>query len=250
MLTTTLLNGALGLVAVLTFGFCISDVTMFLNPTTEYPLIHLFYTATRSKAAATAMSVILILLLLGACISALATASRQAFSLARDNGLPFSYIWKDVTRIGVEIPLNTVVLSLGVTILLAAINVGSKAAFSTILSLCISSIFTGYVISVGCVLFRRLQGWRLPQHQWNLGVFAVPITFLALMYSIFVLATSFFPRARSNLAPDTMNWAIVIWGAVLVFATGFYAITGKYFYREGRILRSRSFEIFSISRMS
>jgi choline transport protein len=250
MLTTALLNGSLGLVAVLTYCFCIGDVTNFMDPTAKYPLINMFYAATESKAGTTAMATILIMLLLGACISALATASRQASALARDDGLPFSYIWRGIARIGIEMPLNTVLFSLGATVLLVALNVGTQAAFSTVLSLCVSSIFTGYVISTGCVFYRRLQGWKLPQERWNLGAIAVPITFLALVYSIFVFVMSFFPLVRTNLAPDTMNWAILIWGVVFIFATGFYAITAKYFYRGGPILPSRSVEIFSISRMS
>ncbi len=87
MIATTILNGCLGLLTVITISFCITDLEAVLASTTGWPFIEIFYMATNSKAGATAMTSVIIVLTLCACISFLATASRQTFAFARDEGL-------------------------------------------------------------------------------------------------------------------------------------------------------------------
>ena len=90
MIWTVVINGVMGFVMVITFMFCITDLDAALDTETGYPYIEVFYYATNSKAAATGMSSILIILATCCCISNLATASRQSFAFARDQGFPFS----------------------------------------------------------------------------------------------------------------------------------------------------------------
>jgi amino acid transporter len=49
-----------------------------------------FYNATGSIAATIAMTMLIILPLTGSVIACVATASRQTWAFARDNGVPFS----------------------------------------------------------------------------------------------------------------------------------------------------------------
>ena len=90
MIWTVCMNGVMGFVMVITFMFCITDLEAALNTNTGYPYLEVFYYATNSKAAATGMASILIILATCCCISNLATASRQSFAFARDGGFPFS----------------------------------------------------------------------------------------------------------------------------------------------------------------
>lgn len=90
MMVTVVLNGVLGFVMLVTFCFCITDVQTALNTPTGYPFIAVFHNATNSNAGTTGMTCILIVLTVCGCISNVATASRQLFAFARDNGLPFS----------------------------------------------------------------------------------------------------------------------------------------------------------------
>lgn len=90
MVATAVLNGIMGFAMIITYCFCIVDLDAALASNTGYPFIDVFYSATNSKGGATAMASILIVLLSCSCISALATASRQCFAFARDEGLPFS----------------------------------------------------------------------------------------------------------------------------------------------------------------
>lgn len=90
MMWTLILNGATGFIMVITFAFCIGNLTDAITPTYSYAYIDVFYNSTGSKAGATVMACLIILMCLCSTISNVATASRQMFAFARDRGLPFS----------------------------------------------------------------------------------------------------------------------------------------------------------------
>jgi choline transport protein len=100
MIATAILNGILGLVMTITYCFCITDIDTILASPTGYPFIAVFYQATGSKGGTTAMTLVIIVLLIAAGVSILATASRQAFAFARDEGMPFPRTWSKVVRVG------------------------------------------------------------------------------------------------------------------------------------------------------
>jgi choline transport protein len=84
------LNSFMGFIMAVTLIFTLGDVTSILERPTGYPFIQVFYSATESLAATNVMTAIIIICLISCCISEVATASRQIWSLARDSGLPFS----------------------------------------------------------------------------------------------------------------------------------------------------------------
>lgn len=84
------INGSLGFIMVITFCFTLGSVFDILTTPTGYPFIQVFYNATQSNAGTSIMTAILIVNITSACISTVATVSRQTWSFARDQGLPFS----------------------------------------------------------------------------------------------------------------------------------------------------------------
>ena len=84
------LNGCLGFIVVVTYCFALGDITELLTPATGYPFIQVFYNVTQSYTGATLLTSVLIVTITSACISNLATASRQLWSFSRDRGMPFS----------------------------------------------------------------------------------------------------------------------------------------------------------------
>lgn len=106
MIGTVLLNGAAGMVFIITYCFCITDLEAVAFSTADFPYIdasnpfccsfalanmqQVFMAATGSKAGGTAMAVIIPILGFFTTLNALAAASRQVWALSRDNGVPFS----------------------------------------------------------------------------------------------------------------------------------------------------------------
>jgi amino acid transporter len=90
MISTIVLNGTLGFAIVIAFCFCLGDLGADLASPTGYDFIQVFNGATNSNAGTSAMTAILITLVIYATFGFLAPASRQTWAFARDQGLPFS----------------------------------------------------------------------------------------------------------------------------------------------------------------
>ena len=87
---STYANAFLGFIMVITLIFTMGDLEKIAETATGYPFIQVFYNATGSKAGTSVMTLCIILPLTGSVIACIATASRQIWSFARDQGIPFS----------------------------------------------------------------------------------------------------------------------------------------------------------------
>jgi len=80
---------------------------------------------------------------------------------SRDNGPPYSE-WLAVISPRLDVPVNAILLTLFFTCCMSLINLGSKVAFEAMLSLATVALMATYIISIGCVLLKRLRGEDLP----------------------------------------------------------------------------------------
>lgn len=97
MFFTIFINGALGFATYIVILYCFGNVEETLNTPYGFPFVQIFYNATQSTAGTTVMISILIVMYISATFGFVASASRQAWAFARDNGLPFSDLWKRVS---------------------------------------------------------------------------------------------------------------------------------------------------------
>lgn len=94
--------------AIMAFGmavtlcFTMGDTESLLSTTYGLPFVQLFYNAVQSKAGVNAMLAIIIFMSAACTISEVATASRQLWSFARDQGMPFSE-WLSVVSARIEV---------------------------------------------------------------------------------------------------------------------------------------------------
>ena len=90
IMCSVVVNALLGFVMGITLVFTLGDINSLFASVTRQPFIQLFYNATQSYGGTNAMTAIVIILLAACCTSEVATASRQLWSFARDQGLPGS----------------------------------------------------------------------------------------------------------------------------------------------------------------
>ena len=128
-----------------------------------------------------------------------------------------------------NIPFNSVYLTSVASGVLCLINLGSTLGFNIVVSLSLLGLLSTYMLSIGCVLLKRIKGEPLPHARWSLGRFGLPINAFAFFYSGFVLVFSCFP-AVVPVTLQTANWAPVVWAGVIVLAFMVYAIHGKKHY--------------------
>lgn len=99
MVSSTILNGAVGWAIVIAVLFVTVDVDAALESPTGalgYPFMQIFYDATGNKGGASVLIAILITMSLASAIALLATASRLIWAFARDRGLPG---WSTVSKV-------------------------------------------------------------------------------------------------------------------------------------------------------
>lgn len=89
MVMSLFINGVSTIAFSVAILFGIGDIKFALSSPTKYPIIQIFFTATGSKAATTALVCALISTLIFATFGTLASASRLTWAFARDKGLPF-----------------------------------------------------------------------------------------------------------------------------------------------------------------
>ena len=81
---------------------------------------------------------------------------------------------------------------------MALINLGSKVAFEAMLSLATVALMATYLMSIGCVLLKRLRGEDLPSARWSLGRYGMLVNVIALMYTSWsVSQLSIYPLSPS-----------------------------------------------------
>ena len=99
MIVAFFISGALAFGASIAILFSVGDLKTILNTSTNYPIIQIFYIATQSKGATTAIIVGLMLTSVFSTFGLLASASRLTWALARDRGFPFSKYFEHVSTV-------------------------------------------------------------------------------------------------------------------------------------------------------
>ncbi|KAM5430971.1 hypothetical protein McanCB49686_001786 [Microsporum canis] len=145
-----------------------------------------------SKPGATAMTAIMTSLSIFCGMTNMATASRQLFAFARDNGLPFGkFFQKD--PLGWDIPLNAIIFTVIVSSLLSLINIGSTIAFNQITSLGLCALLSSYIVSISCMALKRIRGEALLPSHFRMGALGLPINLLSLAFLVLAYVFCFFP---------------------------------------------------------
>lgn len=138
-----------------------ADLQLPAHPDTGFPFIQIFANSVPSRAGATIMAAIVLLLTWACATGITTTASRMTWSFARDNGLPASkYLAKVDPRTKVPVVACLVVTSIAA--LLTLIYIGSEVAFNDVISLTITGFYGSYLLPASLLLYRRVKGHILP----------------------------------------------------------------------------------------
>ena len=118
-----------------------------------------------------------------------------------------------------NIPLNAVLVSLAISILMSLINIGSTVALNAIETIIISALMSSYMITIGCVLLKRIKGEPLPARRWSLGRYGMAINIASMLFLCPLFVFAFFPLSTPVVA-STMNWNCTMFGGIILLVTG------------------------------
>lgn len=223
------INGTLGFAMLIAILFCIGNIDDALTTPTDFPFIEIFYQASQSAAGATAMTAIVMSMMIFATLAVLAAASRMMWAFARDNGLPFSQYLMRVEPKS-KLPLFAICTSVIITMLLGLINIGSSAAFNAVASLVVAGYLGSYILPISLLLYNRIRNPKSIQYgPWSLGRYGVVVNIFSLIWIFIVMVFSFFPAAIP-ITLETMNWSCLIWGGTQIFGLAYYFLfqRGRY----------------------
>ncbi|KAF2794551.1 putative GABA permease [Melanomma pulvis-pyrius CBS 109.77] len=238
-----LLNGILGFAMLLAYLFCLGDLEAVLESqaTLGYPFLFVFQAGTGSTAGAAVMGLIVVTLGVCSTVGVLASSSRMLWSFARDRGVP---LWTQFIKLDrrTSIPVYTIALTTTVSVLLSLITLGSSVAFSNIVNLSIAGLYSSYLLSCALLLWRRLQPQGINPHNtqvakvgpenlhwgpWHVtGMLGVANNLFACAYLFVLWFWAFWPPAKPVVA-ENMNFSMLTFGGVALFATAWYFLRGK-----------------------
>lgn len=104
LIGTVVINGTLGLAALIAILFCLVDIDAALNSPTGFPLMEITSSAMGPKGATAVITLVLVLFVF-ATVSVYAAASRMLWAFARDNGIPGSR-WFGRVSLPVQYPVT------------------------------------------------------------------------------------------------------------------------------------------------
>jgi choline transport protein len=216
--------------SILAFGFTIALLYTMGNPLvaltsfTGSPIIQIVYQTTQSKRATTALTSLILTNGVFASFSTTASVSRLIWAFARDNGLPFSSFFVQVSPRH-KIPLRALLFVVFIT-LLSLINIGSITAFTAILSLSTLALHISYVLPIVFLILKRISHQPIPWGPYRLGKWGLPVNVFAVAYSIYIIIILPFPPQLPVTAAN-MNYAGPIMGLVLIFAILDWFVRGR-----------------------
>ncbi|KAK4556672.1 hypothetical protein LTR86_006243 [Recurvomyces mirabilis] len=230
MISSALINYATALTMIISLVSAIDPDMLedILATTTGQPWVAVVRQVTGSQAATIALTVLMCFQFTFTSINQATTSSRQLWAFARDKGVPFhKFLSKVSPRDGV--PHNAVFVTLGSTVVFSMIIIGSTIAFNIILSICNVALIVTYIVAIATLFAKRLRGEKLPVSRFNLGRAGIFVNAGALCW-LLVLATFLFFPSVPNPTAQSMNWACLMFGVMVIFAFVWYVVRGRHEY--------------------
>ncbi|KAK3687733.1 amino acid transporter-like protein [Podospora appendiculata] len=245
LMTSLFINGTLGFAMLIALLFSMGDLDSALARNPAYPYMSIFESAVGSTTGAAVMSSLILVMGISATTGSMASASRLIWAFSRDRGLPG---WETLKKVSPRtgIPRIAVITTAVVSILLSFVNIGSPVAFNGVISISIGGILGSYLIAAALLLYRRAIGsigMRHPEEEvthmadsgltwgpWRIpGIVGTANNAFTVAYLIFVEFFIFWP-GTINPTVQSMNWAILPFGAVIIFSIVYYFAWAKKVY--------------------
>lgn len=200
------------LIAVL---FCVQDLDGVINTPTGVPIFAIFLQATKNKAAATCLGVVILGTQVFSGISLITETSRSVYAFARDGAFP-KYTNEYLMQVSktFDVPVIAMLFVSVICAGLICILFGSSTAFFTVMSIATTGLYISYFMCVAVFMVRRkhkLEGY------YNLGKWALWLQIPACLYLVFCIIFMFFPTTIPVDAGN-MNYNCAAIGIIAVLA--------------------------------
>ncbi len=139
-------------------------------------------------------------------LSAVTWSSRTIYAFARDDGMPGSRLWRQVSSKHLT-PAAAVWLSVAIAVLATL----SSGAYAVVTSISVIGLYFSYIIPVYLAWRARGTSAETPRGPWHLGRFGPAVNLLAIVWVIFITVILSVPdnmRAGKSMAVVTLLLSI------------------------------------------
>ncbi|RDA86493.1 hypothetical protein CP532_1994 [Ophiocordyceps camponoti-leonardi (nom. inval.)] len=218
-----------GFVFMLVCLFCIQDVDRVLSPPSGFPFIDITK-STLGRDAAAALIGLFIVNSFGQGVGIVTSSSRLTWSFARDRGLPLGSYWAHVDDYW-RVPARALWLQAGLIGLVGLLYLFAKTVLQAILSVSTIALTLSYAMPIATLMLVGRQ--KLSPGEFRLGRWQGPVAnAVSVVYCAITTVFFFFP-ASPNPTSGNMNYAIAVFGIMLVVSLAFWAVEGRRTYMRG-----------------
>ncbi|KAJ5363109.1 hypothetical protein N7541_003953 [Penicillium brevicompactum] len=218
------ISGAIsGFILMMVCLFCIQDINSVVNSASGLPFMELVQQTVGQTGGAVLMA-LFVTNGLGQGISIVTTASRLTWGFARDGGLPFSTYLSEVSPYW-KAPVRALWFQGAIIALVGVLFLFAETVLNAILSVSTIALTISYGLPIMTVLLMGRD--KLPHGgQFHLGKFGPAANWVSLIYCCVTTVFFFFPSAPNPSGGD-MNYAIGVFGVMLVIAVSFWFVQGS-----------------------
>lgn len=82
--------------------------------------------------------------------------------------------------------------------LLSLITLGSAVAFNIVTSLATGALIASYIVSISCLVIKRVRGQQMLPRRWDLGAAGLPLNIFSVLFLTLIWIMTFFLSRRST----------------------------------------------------
>ncbi|KAL7821772.1 amino acid/polyamine transporter I [Trichoderma gracile] len=223
--------------------FTIQNLDNVLDPSTGLPFVELLQETVGLNGAATLVA-LFIFNGMGQGVSVLTSSSRLTWSFARDGGIPFAAYFSYVDPTW-QVPGRALWLQAFLISLVGVLYLFANTVLEAILSVSTIALTVSYAMPIIVLLLVGRD--KLPPGEFRLGRLGTPLNVVSIIYCAITTVFFLFPGAP-NPAPSDMNYAIAVFGVMLVAAVAFWFVKGRVSFMQmddelvGQVVRELSYD--------
>jgi choline transport protein len=207
--------------------FCIQSLDSVLKSPTGLPFPQLIIDTVGLQGAA-ALITLFCVNGLGQGVSIMTTASRLTWGFARDGGLPFSAYLTKVNEFW-RVPVRVLWTQGFIIALIGILYLFATTVLEAILSVSTIALTISYAMPIVTLLLVGRD--KLPPGQFALGRWGPLLNYVSVIYCIITTVFFFFPGSPDPSPSDT-NYAIAVFGIMIVIALISWFVKGRKTYLE------------------
>ncbi|KAJ7769666.1 amino acid transporter [Mycena maculata] len=213
--------------------FTLPDIATLISVSSGQPVGVMFELIMGSQGGGFGLWFIIFGVGMFCAISISCAASRATWAFARDAALPFPRTFAKInTHLSGGIPLNAILLSTSIQLLLGLIYLGSSAAFNAFVGVAVMCLGSSYAMPVAISLANGRGEVR--DSPFSLGRLGAPLNTVAVVWAAFEMVLFSMP-AVVPVTPTTMNYASVVFLAFALISAVWYVISGRFHYKGPEI---------------